>query len=153
MDLKSEGTYERETTFWRVATDTKIVEKLTALARNIAIQGECIGEGIQKNPYNIKGQTLRIFDIYDIDANQYLTREERSQLLADLDLIGLQVPVIDGKYALSADTDGLLKMAEGKSQMADVEREGIVFKALERKDKMIFSFKAISNNYLLNEKE
>jgi hypothetical protein len=44
----------------------------------------------------------------------------------------------------------MLKYAEGKSVLnADVDREGVVVRGLERE----FSFKAISNVYLLGNKE
>jgi hypothetical protein len=41
-----------------------------------------------------------------------------------------------------------LALAEGASRLANVEREGLVFKHLEGG----MSFKAISNKYLLGEK-
>ena len=44
----------------------------------------------------------------------------------------------------------MLKYAKGKSVLnADVDREGVVVRGLERE----FSFKAISNTYLLGSKE
>jgi hypothetical protein len=58
------------------------------------------------------------------------------------------VPVIDAEFVLNKDVDGLLSMAESKSQLADVEREGLVFKQCNGG----FTFKAISNRYLLGEK-
>jgi len=46
--------------------------------------------------------------------------------------------------------DNMLKYAEGKSVLnVDVDREGVVVRGLERE----FSFKAISNTYLLGSKE
>ena len=62
---------------------------------------------------------------------------------------GLQhVPVIDAEYVLNTDVDGLLTMAESKSRLANVQREGLVFK----QNNGGFSFKAISNAYLINER-
>ena len=45
--------------------------------------------------------------------------------------------------------DNMLKYAEGKSVLnADIDREGVVVRGLEQE----FSFKAISNKYLMSEK-
>ena len=52
--LETEGN-----TFWKVARELDIENKLRNLGYNICIQGELIGEGIQGNPYRIKGQTVR----------------------------------------------------------------------------------------------
>ena len=60
------------------------------------------------------------------------------------------VPVIDAEFVLKSwhDVDGLLTMAESKSELANVQREGLVFKHNDGG----FSFKAISNAYLINER-
>ena len=47
--------------------------------------------------------------------------------------------------------DDILSFADGKSLSADI-REGVVFKSLAPVDGEIISFKAISNQFLLNEK-
>jgi tRNA-binding EMAP/Myf-like protein len=53
-------------TFWRVARELDLENKLREFGYNIALQGELIGEGIQGNPYKIKGQTVKFFNIFDI---------------------------------------------------------------------------------------
>jgi RNA ligase (TIGR02306 family) len=58
-------------TFWNVARDLKLEEKLREFGRNLCIQGELIGEGIQGNPYKIKGHTVRFFNVFDIDSRTY----------------------------------------------------------------------------------
>jgi hypothetical protein len=63
------------------------------------------------------------------------------------------VPVLE-KYGYVLPTenlvDNMLKYAEGKSVLnIGVDREGVVVRGLERE----FSFKAISNTYLLGSKE
>lgn len=128
---------------WTVARRNELMDKIQYTKRNLALQGELVGEGIQGNPYRIRGQEFYLFDIYDIDAGRYLRPKERQALAAALNI--LQVPGL-GIQTLDCDVDQLLKMAEGKSVLrADTEREGLVFKHLSQP----VSFKAISNKFLL----
>jgi RNA ligase (TIGR02306 family) len=59
--------------FWKVAREMKIEEKLRSLAGNYAIQGELIGEGIQGNKLRLKGQMVLFFNAFDIDRFEYLS--------------------------------------------------------------------------------
>jgi RNA ligase (TIGR02306 family) len=128
---------------WSVARRNELMDKIQHTKRNLALQGELIGEGIQGNPYRIRGQEFYLFDIYDIDAGRYLRPKERQALAASLNI--LQVPRL-GIQSLDCDVAQLLKMAEGKSELrADTEREGLVFKHVTDE----VSFKAISNRFLL----
>jgi len=137
---------------WTVARRNDLIDKIRHTNRNLALQGELIGEGIQGNPYKLRGQEFYLFDIYDIDGGRYLTPTERHSLAVSLNI--LHVPVI-AHGAKFMDTLGirsvtaLLAFAEGKSVLMDkTEREGLVFKCHEE----AVSFKAISNLFLLREK-
>ena len=77
QELKDEG----ENTFWKVAKKYNVIEKLTALGRNIAIQGELVGPGVQGNHYGLTDHDLFVFDIYDIDKGEYLCPAERNILV------------------------------------------------------------------------
>jgi RNA ligase (TIGR02306 family) len=61
--LETEGN-----SFWRVARELKLEESLVSLGKNICLQGELIGEGVQGNPYKVKGQTVRFFNGFNIDS-------------------------------------------------------------------------------------
>lgn len=132
---------------WRAARDQDLETKLRTLGRNLALQGELIGEGVQGNPYKIRpGQVFKLFDIYDIDTGSYLDSAERRQLCWDLDIE--HVPVL---YNWVMNTDdsmtGVLASADGSSELCeDTVREGLVFKQLDNPN---ISFKAISNQFLL----
>ena len=142
--LETEGN-----TFWKVARDLKLEEKLREFGKNICIQGELIGEGIQGNPYKIKGHTVRFFNVFDIDSKTYY---------------GLPLFLATMQHGLKLDTvpfltnltmelpqtiDECLAFAEGKSQLNNnTEREGVVIRSLDN----TISFKAISNKFLLSEK-
>ncbi len=139
---------KKENTFWKVARELNIEENMVDMGRNLAIQGEIIGEGIQGNPYRIKGQTLRVYNAFDIDTQEYLGFEQLKVTARALCLE--MVPVIDEEFTLPETIDELLKFAEGKSTLnGSAEREGYVIRSHDMKT----SFKVISNNFLLKEKE
>jgi RNA ligase (TIGR02306 family) len=131
---------------WSVCRREKLIEKIRSTGRNLALQGELIGEGIQGNPYKIKGQQFYLYDIYDIDNVRYLEADYR-QIWADS--VGIvHVPECTSDViGYDLEVDYLLKMAEGKSFLnIDAEREGLVFKC--EQDPFV-SFKVISNRFLL----
>jgi RNA ligase (TIGR02306 family) len=138
----------KETTgnsLWRVARSEQLIEKIRSTGRNLALQGEIIGEGIQGNRYNVTGQDFRLFDIYDIDRGEYLTPFERRTFC---DTHGIKhVPLIAVGMVIQEFVQGLLDMAEGKSVLnSKAEREGLVFKCNTFGGP---TFKAISNKFLL----
>jgi RNA ligase (TIGR02306 family) len=142
LDLKeSEGN-----TFWKAARELDLETKMRDTADNFAIQGELIGEGIQKNIYGIKGHEFHVYDMYDILVGAYMPP---AQVSNNCEKFGLHhCPVLDDNCILTEyDTvDRLLELAEGKSRLnSKVDREGLVFKAVNGG----FSFKAISNKFLM----
>jgi RNA ligase (TIGR02306 family) len=132
--------------FWVQAHKYNLRDILTK-AGNFAIQGELIGEGIQGNPYKIRGQDFYVYDVYDIINQCYLNAQERQQFVERNNL--KHVPVIAHSANLSETlklhtVDYALTFAEGASMLnPNTEREGLVFKCAGQ-----FSFKAISNKFL-----
>lgn len=146
-----ELTETEENSLWRMARTLNLKEKLTKFGQNIALQGELIGSGINGNLYNMQDHDLYFFTGYYIDKGHRMFFDELEWILHKLDL--KMVPVLE-KYGYILPTDNLvenmLKYAEGKSVLnMAVDREGVVVRGLERE----FSFKAISNTYLLGNKE
>jgi RNA ligase (TIGR02306 family) len=144
MDLKeTEGN-----SFWATARKDDIEAKMEAVDEfwSFAIQGELIGPNIQGNIYGLKEPKFVVFDVYDIQAGEYLPPDARRELIARMGLN--HVPVLNERYTLTQTVDEIIASAEGQSTLAKVEREGIVFKQAMGG----FSFKAISNKYLLGEK-
>ncbi|MFZ6676810.1 RNA ligase (ATP) [Undibacterium sp. Tian12W] len=135
---------------WRVAKQNQMLTALTTYGRNLALQGEIIGEGIQGNPEKMRGQDFYLFDIFDIDASRYLGRAERQEVLAGLRALGAivhEVPWLENMTLerFGGDVSKVLDYAEGGSLNPATAREGVVFKRLDGS----MSFKAISNTYLL----
>ena len=138
---------KQENTFWKVAREMDLKTKLAAVGYNVCLQGELIGEGIQGNPYKIKGQVVRFFNAFNIDTQEYLNLRDFVSLVI---LLGLDhVPILEAPFQLPDTVEGMLKYAEGRSALnPNIEREGVVIRSLDR----TISFKAISNIFLLNEK-
>lgn len=113
---------------------------------NLAIQGELIGPGVQGNKYKLTEHKFYVFAIFDIDDQKYLDCWERYFIC---EKFGLEhTPVLHDNFSMEQHSiDTLLEIAEGKSLLADTEREGIVFK---NQEDTTIHFKAISNKFLLN---
>jgi RNA ligase (TIGR02306 family) len=136
-----------DNTFWKVARELDLENKMKDFGVNISLQGELIGEGIQGNPYKIKGQTVKFFNLFDIDLQVY---HSLAHLDRALGIMGLKmVPIVDEFFKLPETIETLLKYADNKSILnPKFDREGIVIRNLDR----TISFKVISNKFLLNEK-
>lgn len=123
-----------------------------------AVQGELMGAGIQGNREMLKFNQLFVFDVFNITEQRYLTPTERKtfmEMLNELPQINKDIvrhaPIMHydvtlGELGLN-DVQDLLNFSEGKSLVNPV-REGVVFKRMDGK----FSFKAISNTYLIQTK-
>ena len=122
-----------------------LLDVFSAKFNQIAIQGEVIGEGIQKNRYGLKGHDLYVFNGFDIEKQQYLNHAQLTYVCGHLGL--KMVPLIDAWLSIADMTIAdLILFADGKSALnPKTAREGVVFKTWRREE----SFKAISNSYLL----
>lgn len=146
LDLKPNA----DNSLWRAANKYNLPAKLIDIGRNIAVQGEIVGNGIQGNIYQMRDQDFLVYDIYDIDAGRYFTPLERKAFVAEHGLNHCPVLAYSARLFDTlgiTDMEQILKFAEGKSVMGMIgcEREGVVFKCHEKS----VSFKAISNKYLL----
>lgn len=145
----------KDNSLWKVSNRLNLIERLTKLGRNIAIQSEIIGEGIESNPYKLIGQTFKIYDIWDIDRQYYLTSIERLEVFdkLGLSLSSYHVPILSycKIFQKIRTMEEMLEYCNGESQIAKIRREGIVYKSVERIGPEIVSFKAVSNVYLLGQ--
>ena len=140
--------------FWVLSRKYKIEEGLRWFWNNgvkIAVQGEVVGPGIQKNPLGLYSHDLFIFNVIDIPTNRKLCLEDAKGVVERL---GLKfVPIVDKGSSFSYTKTDLLEMARGKyidhysSAKPSQDREGIVI----RSECGEISFKAINNDFLLKE--
>ncbi|WP_318734659.1 RNA ligase (ATP) [Roseofilum sp. Belize BBD 4] len=149
LDLKCDRPDKPRNILWQVALKLNLLELLPPLHRNLAIQGELIGPNIQKNNEKLTEPAWFVFDVWDIDRQQYFPASERLSFIQQL---GLQhVPVVSESIQVFrnfSSLEELLSHADGPSLNAS-RREGLVYKSLEPVDGEMFSFKAISNRWLL----
>lgn len=146
LELDPEDT---SSTFVQTYQSLDMPNLLPRLGRNIALQGELMGPGIQKNREGLSHPTFFVFDIFDIDTQSYLPPDERRRLLADVPSLQ-HVPVVQRATTLQElgihNMADLLAFADGPS-LNNKTREGLVFKRLDGQ----FSFKVISNAFLQKE--
>jgi len=134
----------------RIALSYNIEAKLRNHGRNLAIQGEIIGEGIKSNKYKLKGQQLRVYNIFDIDKYEYLSKKEMIELC---NILSLEIaPTVFLDYILPNTIEELILIADGKSQLNEnINREGLVWVSNDSNNRI--SFKTISNLFLLKYEE
>lgn len=135
---------------WKYAREADIENKLRSLNKNLALQGEIVGENIQKNTLKLKSQTVFFFNVFDIDAYKYLDFKEYISLIKSMDLN--TVPIVEEEYTLENDINKLVEKSIGKSLINPQGwREGIVIRS--HKEQFIngerFSFKAVNPKFLL----
>lgn len=146
---------DSESTFVRVTQSLEIETKLRAahdrMGIDLAIQGEMIGPGIQKNKYGLPAVQLRFFNVYDISNGAFFNHHAMLHLLTELELDG--VPDL-GVLTLNHTVDEMVALAEGTSMLnRQVQREGIVLRPLIEQDEPVLngrlSFKVINPKFLL----
>ena len=139
----------------RVTRRLKLEEKLREVRErcgfDLAVQAEVIGPGIQKNKYELKEVTLRVFNVLDVRSYRLLDHAVMLEVIGELGLDA--VPQL-GTIALNHSVDELVAFSEGTSVLnPKAQREGVVLRPLvEEFDQDVggrLSFKAINPKFLL----
>jgi len=138
--------------FWIVARKLNVETLLRGLGRDVALQGELIGPGVQGNKYALSEFTVYFYGIYEIGLAKYLDYLDARDLIED----GLHlkfVPFLFSRDFGAQTIDEWVAIAEGKSVLNNkIEREGIVIRAMNEKadiDLGRLSVKAINPRFLL----
>lgn len=157
LDLKE----TENNSLWKVARELDLENKLKILGWNVAIQGELVGQGIQKNKYKKTNLELYVFNVFNIDTYTYLNHNEAHKLV---EFFGLKtVPVIGEAKLTGMTVDDLVKIAEGEIKLnagengrsklnQETMREGVIFRPyFEEQDPDVgrLSFKVINPRFLL----
>ena len=130
---------ESDNTMWKLAREIE-----HKIPEGICVQGELIGPGIQGNYYNLKEPKFLTFTTYDI-----VNAKRVSTDLVDIPKVPY-LGTITFEFTNKVDTiTNLVNMADGRSVISDVNREGLVFRNLEAN----VSFKSISNKFLMKQKD
>lgn len=139
-----------DTAYWNIARKYDIQNKLP---KNLAIQGEIVGEKIQGNPMGIKGLEFYVFNVFERDTNSYSTFSEFKRVCEDLGFP--HVPLLEGVDYSS--WEALQEYANKLTYPNGKPAEGIVI----RSDDIEYSFacsgrpscKVISETFLLENNE
>ncbi len=138
--------------FHNVVEKFDLMYKLSIMDGSFALQGELVAPDIQGNYEKVDAIEFHLFDIFDIDKQAYVLPIDRQEICNEL-----YIPYCTVMTATKTlrdilqfkDGDDIVKkcldLAEGPGDNVGVMREGIVMKSLTRD----FSFKAVSNSYLL----
>jgi|SRR3990167_5500722 len=149
MDLKESP----ENAYWQIARTIDLENKMRLLGKNIAIQGELIGQGIQSNKYHLTKKEFYVYNIYNIDTQKYYSFQEACDLIHQMELYF--VPVVSPSMKLQelGSLEDLIKYSNQNSLInTSVIREGIVIRSVENIQIYKFgrfSFKVINSNFLL----
>lgn len=127
------GRYDIENVLTKILSDYN--------ATTVVLQGETIGEAIQKNKYGLQGVDFYAFNLV-IDG-------ERVDSQKAADIVGAYgvkwVPILSTSFTLLPSVDEMITYADGQSTIADTLREGLVIRDHDN----TVSFKCISNKFLL----
>jgi RNA ligase (TIGR02306 family) len=114
--------------FWKIARQEAIESHMRDRGLNISIQGEVFGEGIQGNKLDAKGVEFKVFDVWDIDKQEYYNYEKLCNLCEAFNLRMVDV-VFTGDMNLPLGE--LVKFANEQVYDNNKPAEGIVIRPVE----------------------
>ena len=145
QDTPSKKCFYDDNVYWEMAKKYSIESVLRYLIEDndwITLQGETIGESIQKNKYNITGRDFYAFNLITSGAGRIDSVTARDTLKE----YGIKfVPILSEEYILPDTVDELMSQVKGESKLYPTLREGIVFRNYEQG----ISFKCVSNDFLI----
>ena len=144
----------KDNNFLNMSKKLGIKKSLMLSFPDLAIQGELIGPGIQKNIYNLKEHEFRVFNVFLIKDRRYMNLEEMKDTCSHLGLS--MVPVIDDNFILGHSIDEIVELSKGNSTLFKTKREGIVLRLYNDCNAGncgMISMKAINPEYLLSHDE
>lgn len=152
QDLKLDEVSTWTNSYHAYNMGAKLDKACEIVGADLAIQCEQIGPGVEGNIYGLSLVQLRAFKVWNIDTQSYLLPGEFRDLMGAIDM-----PTVPDLGYLDIPPDGslkdirenLLKSAYRCSKLANVVAEGIVLSDVDGS----FSFKAVSDEYLLKDKQ
>lgn len=142
---------DQVSTFTTVLTDEQKAN-IRDLLFDVAFQGELLNTNIQGNYEKVAAPEFHVYNVFVLDGAKCSVINPTTAK-AICDDVGLKyVPVLfKGKLRDFAESfEKIKELSDGPGMNAGVKREGIVVKSLDVDN--YFSFKQISETYLLNEK-
>ncbi len=142
---------------WCIAERHRLAE---VIPRQMAVQGELCGPGIQKNRLGLPAVEWHVFDAYDARAQRYLDHRELAAFCAERSLKTVPCEaIVEGQEAAAFDHSlaHWLTRTAGRYEGTKNRKEGIVVRPLvTRRSETLgarLSFKVIDNDFLLKQDE
>lgn len=178
QETEVQSCYFDENVYWKIWNSYNIEKVLTETDYFkkydlVILQGETYGHGLQGNPYKLDNIFFRGYNLivgYASGSKMYEAITHDPNLMKDYIRVGdtIQrrissteaknillgqvewVPILDVHYTLPNDIETLKQEATGTSVLADVMREGCVYRS---ESDPTFSFKNVSREYLASKKD
>lgn len=140
---------------WRIAERHRLAD---VIPRQMAVQGELCGPGIQKNRLGLASVAWFVFDAYDLRAGRYLDHRELAAFCAERGLATVPCEaIVEGEEARAFDHSltHWLTRTRGTYVGTRNRKEGIVVRPLVTRPSETLgarlSFKVIDNDFLLKD--
>ena len=131
----------------------KIEEKMREYGKNIVIQGEFCGQGIQKNRLRLKEAQWFVFNVIDADTMRLMGLDDMLEIAKTLDVETVPIEEVEDNFNYTLEE--LLERAKGKYP-SGLDKEGIVIRPqtpeFSKDISKALSFKVLNNNFLAKEK-
>lgn len=155
LRLKRETAAGSVPVYWQMAEKFGLPEKLKSChdeeGRELAIQGEIVGPGIQNDRNKENEYIFKCFRIWDIANQKFLNPNDTVAFCKEFDIPHVEVVKTDFPFFDEITTmEDALKFAEGPTAEGN-EREGVVLKTCD--DGPYYSCKIINNKYLLKQND
>lgn len=149
-DLPAEKRDKANNKFRDMEEKYSIFAKLTALGKNVAIQTEMYGMGINGNRHKKNDVDIAVFDVYDIDHKSFLKHADGWALADSLGLPTIPIVFLN-QPLLSDQIEPWLALANSQQYAGAHLAEGIVVRTSDGCAPYV-SFKVISQEFLLKYK-
>lgn len=144
---RNHKTNDKNSLYWKIAQKYNI-EQILRENPNLTIQGEQGDIGVQGNKYGISEPTLWVFNVIDHVNHIQYNWQEMSDFCQKYNLQTVPFIKICKLSEIGTSVADLVEYSKGKSQCANIQREGVVIRCIED-GKLVFSFKVINPNFLL----
>ena len=135
---------------WQIVKRYELKEKIPQYG-NVALQMELIGPGVQKNCLKLTEIDVRVFDAFDIDAQEYFNLMVARQITEEIGMAFVKTAkdISDDITYKDYTDEELRQMADGNYIESDNPREGIVIRPTKttRVDGRKLSFKVVNLRY------
>lgn len=140
--------------FLEIAQRYNLEEKMRAIGRQVAVQGEIVGPKVNGNRLKLSTLTYRVFNVYDIQDGVFLDHDAVASLceMLEVEMVPLLYRGVASAAPMMSSLENLLDYTSSLEYGPGLPAEGVVVKVNELTPTRR-SFKVISNTFLIKYKE